>query len=100
MNVWFNSFSLPLRFSLNIEFQVLILFESFFITFQSFYSTKLEEQILLTKDNEAKSLWNELKTIMPQFFEGIEVKPSLLHGDLWSGNAGTVDGKPGIKIQV
>ena len=77
-----------------------MLFESFSFTFQSFYSTKLEEQILLTKDNEAKSLWRELKAIMPQFFEGIEVKPSLLHGDLWSGNAGTVDGKPGIKIQV
>ena len=77
-----------------------MLFESFSFTFQSFYSTKLEEQILLTKDNEAKSLWDELKAIMPQFFEGIEVKPSILHGDLWSGNAGTVDGKPGKKISI
>ena len=100
MNKRLNSSSLPFRFSDKIEFQILILFESFFITFQSFYSTKLEEQILLTKDNEAKSLWNELKTIMPQFFEGIEVKPSLLHGDLWSGNAGTVDGKPGNKFKL
>ena len=83
-----------------IEFQDSILFKSFSFSIKSFYSTKLEEQIVLTKDNEAKSLWDELKAIMPQFFEGIEVKPSILHGDLWSGNAGTVDGKPGKKISI
>ena len=65
---------------------------------KSFYSTKLEEQISLTKDNEAGRLWKDLKDIMPQFFEGLNVKPSLLHGDLWSGNAGTVDGQPGVII--
>ena len=62
---------------------------------KSFYTTKLEEQISLTEDNEAGRLWKDLKVIMPQFFEGLDVKPSLLHGDLWSGNAGTVDGQPG-----
>ena len=36
-----------------------------------------------------------MKCIIPEFFQGIDVKPSLLHGDLWSGNAGTVDGNPG-----
>ena len=25
-----------------------------------------------------------------------EIKPSLLHGDLWSGNIGSADGKPSI----
>ena len=59
----------------------------------------MEEQISLTKDNEAVRLWKDLKDIMPQFFEGIDVKPSLLHGDLWSGNAGTVDGQPGEMIR-
>ena len=65
---------------------------------QSFYVTKLEEQIVLTKDSEAIKLWNKLKAIIPSLFDGLEVKPSLLHGDLWSGNAGTVDGKPGEYI--
>lgn len=27
-------------------------------------------------------------------FEGVEVKPSVLHGDLWSGNIGGVSGEP------
>lgn len=31
-------------------------------------------------------LWHELKRRTPLFFGGIEIYPSLLHGDLWSGN--------------
>ena len=27
---------------------------------------------------------------------GEGIKPSLLHGDLWSGNIGSADGKPSI----
>ena len=50
---------------------------------------------MLTKDRDAMKLWDQLKVIIPRFFDGLEVKPSLLHGDLWSGNAGTVNGKPG-----
>ena len=62
---------------------------------QSFYTTKLQEQIDLLGDEEAKRLWEKMKCIIPEFFKDIDVKPSLLHGDLWSGNAGTVDGNPG-----
>lgn len=29
-------------------------------------------------------------------FQGISVKPSILHGDLWSGNMAAVDGAPAI----
>jgi fructosamine-3-kinase len=29
-------------------------------------------------------------------FKGLNIKPSILHGDLWSGNIATVDGKPSI----
>lgn len=37
----------------------------------------------------------EVMERMPEWFEGISpVKPSILHGDLWSGNIGTVDGAP------
>jgi len=46
-------------------------------------------------DADAKKFWPKLKQKIPEFFVGIQVKPSLLHGDLWSGNAGQVDGKPG-----
>jgi hypothetical protein len=29
-------------------------------------------------------------------FESLQVKPSVLHGDLWSGNIASVDGAPSI----
>lgn len=29
-------------------------------------------------------------------FDGVEVRPSILHGDLWSGNMASVDGAPAI----
>ena len=29
-------------------------------------------------------------------FEGVEIRPSILHGDLWSGNIASVDGQPAI----
>ena len=37
-------------------------------------------------DTELHDLWNKLKLGMSQFFDGIDVYPSRLHGDLWSGN--------------
>ena len=33
---------------------------------------------------------------LPRLFEGYEPAPSLLHGDLWSGNWGVADGVPVI----
>ena len=53
-------------------------------------------------DAEAEELWSKLKEMIPTFFEGIgEIKPSLLHGDLWSGNAGvTSDGVGGESCLV
>ncbi len=38
--------------------------------------------------------WPELKRRIPEFFESYSPAPSLLHGDLWSGNAGFCAGKP------
>ena len=46
-------------------------------------------------DSEVNKLWPLLKAKMPEFFEGLDIKPSLLHGDLWSGNAGQVGSDPG-----
>ena len=61
----------------------------------SFYTDKLQEQIdLVGSDAEAQNLWKQLKAKIPEFFVDMDIKPSLLHGDLWSGNAGTVDGNP------
>lgn len=43
----------------------------------------------------ASELGAEVLERMPQWFEDIDpIKPSILHGDLWSGNIGTVDGEP------
>lgn len=39
------------------------------------------------------------KDIAPRLgilFDGLEVRPSILHGDLWSGNIGSVNGKPSV----
>jgi len=36
-------------------------------------------------DTELEELINKLNTVVHKYFEGIKVKPSLLHGDLWSG---------------
>ena len=46
-------------------------------------------------DREAAELWSQLQRRIPAMFGGITVQPSLLHGDLWSGNAGQVDTTPG-----
>ncbi|GBM53724.1 Fructosamine-3-kinase [Araneus ventricosus] len=61
---------------------------------------RLDHQIkLLTSsygDRELTELWSELSLKIPSFFEGIEIKPSLLHGDLWSGNAAETKKEPVI----
>ena len=47
-------------------------------------------------DSEARSLWSRLQLKIPEFFKGIDIKPSLLHGDLWSGNVAEMDDGPGL----
>ena len=32
-------------------------------------------------------LWSLLQRKLPGMFKGLEIEPSLLHGDLWSGKA-------------
>lgn len=43
-----------------------------------------------------ESYWPELKPHIPKFFKGIDVKPSLLHGNLWIENAAQFNSKPGL----
>lgn len=65
-----------------------------------FYSRKLDSQLSLIQkeygDREARELWSHLQLKIPQYFAGIEVFPSLLHGDLWSGNAAEMADGPVI----
>ena len=46
-------------------------------------------------DRELQTLWSELQLNLDVFFKDVEVLPSLLHGDLWSGNAAETDSAPG-----
>ena len=67
--------------------------------FQRYYTQKLQEQMDVLKgdggDREAESLWPRLKEKMPSFFDGLDIKPALMHGDLWSGNVGQVNDEGG-----
>nr|ACO14650.1 Ketosamine-3-kinase [Caligus clemensi] len=61
----------------------------------TFFTSKIEEQMERLRveydDEEAEDLWTLGQWNIKNLFEGITVKPSLLHGDLWSGNAGQLD---------
>ena len=67
-------------------------------TWVGFYIAKLQEQIDLLTPNDADldKYWPKLKEKIPTYFDKITVRPSLLHGDLWSGNAGSVGSEPVI----
>ncbi|XP_071968797.1 ketosamine-3-kinase-like [Engystomops pustulosus] len=67
----------------------------------TFYSRqRIQHQIdLLEKssgDREARELWAQLQLRVPQLFSGVEIVPSLLHGDLWGGNVAELDSGPVI----
>ncbi|CAJ1964024.1 unnamed protein product [Cylindrotheca closterium] len=57
-----------------------------------FYGThRILHQLELAEDEYLIQLWKEdIAPRLDRLFEGIQVKPSLLHGDLWSGNIGSV----------
>ena len=65
----------------------------------SFYcQNKLQQQLSLVEkeygDREAAELWPKLQRAIPKMFEGLDVKPALVHGDLWSGNVGECPSGP------
>jgi fructosamine-3-kinase len=62
---------------------------------------RLGFQLQLAAENgyagQLQSLGEKLLEVLPAFFEGYTPQPSLLHGDLWSGNhAFLTDGTPTI----
>mmetsp|Transcript_10206 Transcript_10206/g.22642 ORF Transcript_10206/g.22642 Transcript_10206/m.22642 type:complete len:352 (-) Transcript_10206:177-1232(-) len=57
---------------------------------------RIGHQLQLAGDGRCDALWEDVAPRLGALFEGVEVRPSLLHGDLWSGNIGSADGKPSI----
>ncbi|KAG5832724.1 hypothetical protein ANANG_G00294200 [Anguilla anguilla] len=55
-----------------------------------FTQQRLQHQLGLLEqscgDREVQELWSQLQLKIPEMFEGAQVHPALLHGDLWSGN--------------
>ncbi|XP_022672577.1 ketosamine-3-kinase-like isoform X2 [Varroa destructor] len=57
----------------------------------SFYTqNRIELQVKMVEtkygDRQVRELWTQLEKKVPKFFQGIQIVPALLHGDLWFGN--------------
>ncbi|KAL7545489.1 hypothetical protein ACHAWF_008843 [Thalassiosira exigua] len=66
-----------------------------------FRDRRIGHQLDLAGDSYCSNLWNnDIAPRLHLLFEDLtgekEIEPSLLHGDLWSGNIGSADGKPSI----
>jgi protein-ribulosamine 3-kinase len=60
-----------------------------------FRERRLRHQLLLSGDDDLYKVGMKVCERMGDFFEGAgEIRPSILHGDLWSGNIGSADGAP------
>ncbi|XP_035254331.1 ketosamine-3-kinase-like isoform X1 [Anguilla anguilla] len=63
-----------------------------------FTQQRLQHQLGLLEqscgDREVQELWSQLQLKIPEMFEGAQVYPALLHGDLWSGNVAQCSGGP------
>lgn len=58
---------------------------------------RLRHQLLLTGDSDLIGLGERICDNLESFFEDVdEIKPCVLHGDLWSGNINGVEGQPTI----
>ena len=45
-------------------------------------------------------LWPELERKIPAMFTGLDIKPALLHGDLWGGNIAEMRDGPGKGLDI
>ena len=66
-----------------------------------FRDHRIGHQLNLAGDSYCSNLWqNDIAPRLHLLFDDLqgdkEIKPSLLHGDLWSGNIGSADGMPSI----
>jgi len=66
---------------------------TFFVNYRLRFQLKLIQERY--DDTELLELSGSFLNIWPTYFKGIHLRPSLLHGDLWSGNtAADEDGNP------
>ncbi|KAF6034351.1 FN3KRP [Bugula neritina] len=65
-----------------------------------FFCKKIDSQLDRlgsgSSSKEAKSLWSQLRPNIHKLFDGLVIRPSLLHGDLWGGNIGYTSRGPVI----
>ncbi|XP_071116013.1 ketosamine-3-kinase-like [Haliotis cracherodii] len=65
-----------------------------------FYAQKIEEQIQMLeseyRDKGARELWSQILPSLSKLFDGLDIQPALLHGDLWGGNVGQLSDRPVI----
>ncbi|KAL3795135.1 hypothetical protein HJC23_007363 [Cyclotella cryptica] len=66
-----------------------------------FRDHRIGHQLNLAGDSYCSNLWEQdiaprLHLLFQDLHDEKEIRPSLLHGDLWSGNIGSADGKPSI----
>jgi len=61
-----------------------------------FRDRRLQHQLRLAGNADLSRMGDTLCAKLDQFFAGVEIRPSVLHGDLWSGNIAAVDGQPCI----
>ena len=60
-----------------------------------FREKRIRHQLKLARDSTLSELGEAVVENMPRWFAPCgEIRPSILHGDLWSGNIGTVGGRP------
>jgi protein-ribulosamine 3-kinase len=60
-----------------------------------FRERRLRHQLLLTGDSDLIRRGNKLCEKLDTYFKDVEeIKPTILHGDLWSGNINSVNGTP------
>ena len=66
---------------------------NFFIIVHNF---RLSTVFLLQySDRRARELWNQVLSKFPKFFQGVNIEPALIHGDLWGGNVAENKEGPG-----
>lgn len=61
-----------------------------------FRERRLRHQLDLAGEPSLSRMGEKVMDNLHVFFEGVEVRPSILHGDLWSGNIASAGGRPVI----
>ena len=61
-----------------------------------FRDKRLLPQLALAREPALQRLGDRLCARLPALFDGLQVRPATLHGDLWSGNIAGVGGAPAV----